>query len=198
MNKTALRLIIGAFLFFPALGWSEETFLLKARHILCDKEQDIADLVDIADEAQRREKYLLDLSQGKCTAPMPAMTQVVNLKKKRTAKGNVYYCFNLYSLSVVFPNIECAPPDFVTTLDAEVRSRTGDYRLLRDTDAEKGARCAEAGSVYLVKRQDGWVRKARIFPVQMQRETRIDANDFPRAIRDGCKGVDYLSQPAGK
>ena len=171
----------------------EELYLLKPNYIWCREQKDIVDLADTVDEKQWQDKLSKKMYQGDC-AVMPAMVQVGRPEEKKTPKGNAYVCFKLIDPTIgTIPDIECTFPKFVTTLKSEIRSRSGNYRLLISNEVVKLAECAEGGRVTLSKEKGGWVRISMIFPIELKNLKTTAEKDNFSALRDGCKGADYLN-----
>ena len=193
MNMRYIALLPIAMLLMPNDGWCSETFLLKPNYIWCRERQVFVDLVDIAGEKQWKDAMSMKIYQGDCS-PIPSMVQVVDLEEKKTAKGNSYYCFKIKDVNSSSRDVDCTFPEFVTTLRAEIRSRTGAYRLSIDNQFVKVAECVEGGKVSLSKEKSGWKRQSMIFPVEQKNEEVISEKEVSRALKDGCKGVDYTAQ----
>jgi hypothetical protein len=162
----------------------------------CEEEKDIVEVADAQGPSDLTVLLVRKIERGEC-GTSAGYWRIAQPDKLKTAKGNPYSRIHVVN---EWGRVDRKPtyslPAFVTTLEEEVRTRRGDYRLKIDNDMARVADCAEGGTVLLGKRDGSWVRTASaVFPIELDRETQVDVSDLQSVIREGCKGVDYLPPP---
>lgn len=189
-----------------ALPQTEPTYVLKHGWMQCDDERDVIDIADASSTGTEWFKTIWEkVVKGACTGGMKFPQRVTSVMEKRTPADHTYYCFNLLEQGELSPSGDghifqvaigehlCAPANMVTTVDAELAARTGDFDVVADYDVFVSATCREGGLVKVRKNDDGaWFRTSLGFP--WKRPYFIEdvpaGQDRSKAIRDGCKGAD--------
>jgi hypothetical protein len=182
-------------------AYATDVYLLKRNHLMCDLERDIVELADtpkaqlVAKVTDRLRDSLNNGDDNFSCLPFSDIQRLANLERRRTSKGNDYYCFNLAHWDYGFqPERMCSLPQFVTTTAAEITSRKGSYKITDESKFAVFADCAEGGNVLLTKPKGAksWMRQSiGIFPLEAKRHDIPVGRNLSQAIRDGCKGVDY-------
>lgn len=180
-------------------------YMLKHNWMQCANESDVIDLADTKTQLDLLREGWTKFISGRCTAPNLPMWRVSQLTEKRTPKGQLYYCFNRIELTQVgepqnqiyeettLEERECVPSFMLSTVDAELRARKGDYTVRVNDPGFTKAFCTEGGHVQLRKTENGLFRTVFDLPWKHPPYFVWDVpagTDIHTAIREGCKGAD--------
>src|ERR1700761_8893903 len=146
-------------------------------------------IVDAADPEHMKAAFVDAGMHGRCTGALASSAAITEVRTVRTPNGHAYSCFREPELgNAAF----CTLSTFVTTIAAEVSHRRGDYTVTREDAKGLEATCAEGGIVVIEKHEDHWNRGEVVFPPHLDPPFRAVPPDRESALRDGCRGVDYL------
>jgi hypothetical protein len=202
-RKTVHLLVLCILLLFSNLASSqtEPLYMLKFNWMKCSNEQDVIDLANVLYKTEWMKTVSAKIITGACTKPSMWIERVTSVTEKRTPTGRTYYCFDLLEL-VQSPGLLefkavpgehlCIPPYMLTTVDAELSSRTGDFDIIYDEEMWAAASCIEGGRVQLRKESGALFRTAQYLPWKSPKFV-FDVpagQDVSKALREGCKGVD--------
>lgn len=203
-------------LLFPLLLWllvdvrvagatEPDRYILKEGHMLCANEVIVMALADAKSPDELQRLITKAINAELCTSQDRPITNISSVVRKRTARGNSYYCFKELEMETSGPTddlkfsevevdqVHCAIQSMVSTLDAELRSRRGDFTLVDTSPTFLMARCKEGGTVSIVKEDDRYYRSVWNLPWRniAQYLPRVQVQgDLNEAMREGCKGSD--------
>ena len=170
----------------------EPELILKSGHFDCPAAQAGAldAMADAADPEQLQAAFRDAIVRGRCGGALRSSVAVTQVRSVRTRGGHEYSCYHEPDLG---EGAEfCTLSVFVTTIAAEVARRRGDYTVTREDAKSLQAECNEGGTVFIEKHEDRWSRAELVFPKRLEPQQRDVAPDRESALRDGCRGVDYL------
>lgn len=177
-----------------ASAWAD-TFQFKRYGYAWCPEQHAGQLTAIIDVDGRREidaKLKGAVSGGACMGGGTSF-QVINVRMMRTPKGRAYVCFTAVDpVDRSTSGPYCAQAEAITTIAAEVSRRTGAYRIVGEGPAGLKAECLEGGLLLVEKGSSAWTRIPLVLPLMLEPPERAVPPDRETALRNGCKGVDYL------
>jgi hypothetical protein len=193
-NKIAIVLLTAS-TSLPTLAVGGEPFLLlRSWHFSCPEKHVAAleTILDAQSTEQRNEAIKRAIYSGACGRVSEASIQIVGVKQKRSPGGANYNCFReLDAFDQRDLGPFCAASLFVSSIDAEIKTRTGAYRVTREEETGIKADCIAGGKLIIFKQTRGWERMSLVFPKRLDPPTRKISQDRERALRDGCKGADY-------
>jgi hypothetical protein len=203
MSRLAIALLLGL-AFRPEASAAEEIWIFHSG-LMCPEGKSVAYVLDAPTEDELRLRLAHTIVKGDCllsSSDRIPPRRISKPDRKVTATGKRYVCFREAKdkNDKAFESFaNCAMENSVTTLEGELRRRTGDYQITqRFADAEKKsdivlAKCAEGGEVLVAVQEKGTTRTSMLFMnVETVEEIPIAVSGELRSLlRDGCKGVDY-------
>lgn len=179
----------------PVAPASADTFQFKRYGYAWCPERHAGQLAVILDADGRREidaKLRGAVFSGACMGGGTSF-EVINVRMKRTPKGRAYACFTAVDpVDRSAGGPYCAQAEAITTIAAEVSRRTGAYRVVGEGPAGLKAECLEGGFLLLEKGNAAWTRIPLVLPLMLEPPERAVPPDRETALRNGCKGMDYL------
>lgn len=192
---------LGAALFlslvFPLPQARAEDYYIAMHAVYCQTEADVVEMADTRPGQLLQDLMVKKVISGRCTPPSDVNKKMAYiLEKFSPARKSPYYCFKEETSKDEFSdNFSCVLGKFVTSVKQQVSYRTGDYMITAKADNFYNVECAEGGTVTVEKREDQFYRLTNAFQLSMPRpyaQPIPSGRDLDRAIRGGCKGVDYL------
>jgi hypothetical protein len=191
MKMREMRKFAICLLMVPALTAvaAPEQYVLRSQGLYClaKYKQPIEEIADASNDRLLKRAVDAAIMSGECiNSGIDVPSLVDNLSREQTPRGTLYYCYvrreEHERLCSVAPSIAT-----LTQLRAE---RTGDFKVVADSDTILVAKCLEGGLIYVEKGAQ-WRRKSAIFfGIEDPVERTIPA-DKESAARDGCKGLDF-------
>jgi hypothetical protein len=187
-------------------AYAEEPFyMLKINSVICLDERDAIAIADAQNSPDATAVIWQRIAMGECLIPNPLTWPVTAVAEKRTPAGQTYYCFNRLLMEQLgeYPDLtyreyayekrECVSSDFMTTVDEDLKARTGRYKIISEYTYSIKASCIEGGTVQLQKTDQGYLRTSISMPWKYPPYFVLDVPtgpDIDAAITDGCKGAD--------
>lgn len=190
---TEMRIYLFFLLLLPALEviGAPQQYVLKAHGIYCDAKytESIEEIADANSDRSLKRAVGAAVMSGECIASaidVPALIDKVS--KKNTPRGALYYCYTLQEEN----ERQCSDSASITTVAQLQGTRTGDFDVLVDNDKVLVAHCAEDGRVFIEKGAQ-WRRTSTVFYAGIGQPplAHIVSQDKERAVRDGCRGLDF-------
>jgi hypothetical protein len=186
--------ILGCALLIPMMGTaapSTDFFFLADNHFSCPSERKSALIatLDAPNSASRQLAIQQAIYGGHCAAAQGASLAISELKNYRTPSGNAYSCFSIPAMGA---GEFCAPANMIKSVKWEQKNRSGDYTISIDNAVMIKAICKEGGIVLIQKDKTAWKRMSLVFAQQSPVVEQLVKKNRDAAIRDGCKGADYV------
>jgi hypothetical protein len=189
MNQ--FRLLPLLLLISSNLSHAEAAMFIKAGSIYCPEQfqDDLIEILDAESEHQLKRAVGVAIASGSCV-PASIPHAVVNVLKKTTPAGNVFYCFNHVDIAGNPKEMsQCSPVESLTLVAEEKRQRTGKYEITMKSDYAIKATCKEGGYV-MIHKGEPWTRISMVLPGRNFPTEKAISQNPDHEIREGCKGVD--------
>jgi len=172
----------------PVIG-APEKYVLKAQGLYCPAKykESIEEIADANNERSLKRAVGAAVMSGECiNSGIDVPVFIENVTQEKTRHGSPYFCY----VRLGEHCRSCSTTSSVKTLAQIQSERTGDFNIVTDNDKLLFAKCKEGGQVYIEKGVQ-WRRRAQVIFGLEDPTGRAVAHDQERAVRDGCKGLDF-------
>lgn len=189
-----LKLMVSVLVLPSDAGAADRPLFKMHGYVWCPeaRAKDLERIIDSDSHAEVVTKFRQAVFGGVC-ASGTNLFEVIDVRMQWSKKGRGYACFTLLDpVDRTSGGRYCSPDGAVATIAADVARRTGAFRVLGEGVAGLKAECLEGGVVLIQKGDTAWERLPLIYPVMLEPPHRVVLPDREAALRDGCRGVDYL------
>lgn len=184
---------------FPTSQARAEDYYFAIHAVYCSSEADVVELADARQGQVRQDLIMKKIADGRCSPPSETNKKMAYIVEKQSpARRTPYYCFREETSPEEYSSrYTCILGSFVTSVRQQIAYRNGEYMIKAKSGNFYNIECKEGGTVTIDKREDQFYRISNAFELSTLRsyvEPVPAGRDLDRAIRDGCKGTDYLTE----